>query len=105
LVYLLDVGPHEQAIIKQAVRMGNPIPDRIANAPKLEHGLEIYLQAFFDLDTERNRGNGICPIPWSSVSDYARAFEFDAEQTEDLHYFIRKLDQENMKRLANKTGS
>jgi hypothetical protein len=47
LAHLLELGPHEQAIAKQAMRAGQPLPDRIANAPELEVGLQLYLQAFF----------------------------------------------------------
>lgn len=34
------------------------------------------------------------PIPVTAVLDYARAYEFDEEQTCDLVYFIRKMDRE-----------
>jgi hypothetical protein len=103
-VYLLDMGPHEETIAKQALRMGNPIPDKIANAPELEIGLHLYLQAFLDLDSERSHTNGLTAIPWSSVARYAEAFGFDDEQTEDLHYLVRKLDSEHLKRLQAKYG-
>ncbi|WZB35695.1 tail chaperonin [Enterobacteria phage FtMidnight] len=84
------------------MRAGQALPDRIANAPELQIGLQLYLQAFFDLDSERSHSMGVTPIPWSSIATYARAFEFDEEQTEDLFYFIRKLDQEHTKKLAEK---
>jgi hypothetical protein len=98
----LELGPHEQAIARQAMRAGQPLPDRIANAPELEEGLQLYLQAFFDLDSERTHGMGLSPIPWSSMADYARTFDFDGEQTEDLFYFVRRLDSEHLKRLGEK---
>jgi hypothetical protein len=41
-------------------------------------------------------------IPWTCVQDYAKAFEFDEEQTEDLHFFIRRMDSEHLKRIATK---
>ena len=96
------MGPHEQTIAKQAVRAGQPLPSRIENAPELEIGLQLYLQAFFDLDSERSHGNGLVQIPWTSIAAYAQAFAFDEEQTEDLFYFIRKLDSEHLTRLSNK---
>ncbi|QBZ71727.1 hypothetical protein [Pseudomonas phage KP1] len=102
LLYLFELGPHEQTIAKQAMRAGQPLPDRIANAPELELGLHLYLQAFFDLDSERTHAVGLTPIPWTSISEYARVFEFDEEQTEDLFFFVRKLDSEHMKKLEAK---
>lgn len=99
---MLDLSPHESSIAKQAMRAGQPLPDRIANAPELENGLQLYLQAFFDLDSERSHVQGPTAIPWTAIADYAKCFEFDEEQTEDLFYFIRRLDGENLKRVANK---
>jgi len=96
---LLEQAPHEQAIAKQAMRFGHPLPERIANAPELQAGLQLYLQAFFDLDSERSE---LKPIPWSSMIDYAMAFDFDEEQTEDLVYIIRKVDSAHINRLAEK---
>lgn len=99
---MFEMGPHEQAIAKQAMRAGNPLPDRIANAPELISGLQLYLQAFYDLDSERSHAAGLTAIPWTSISNYAKAFELDEEQTEDLFFFVRKLDSEHLKRLAEK---
>jgi hypothetical protein len=102
---MLDMGHIEQSIAKQAMRSGQPLPDRIANAPELRTGLELYLQAFFDLDSERSHATSPTAISWSSVRNYAETFEFDEEQTENIHYFIREMDSENLKRIANKMKS
>lgn len=96
------MGPHEQTISKQAIRAGQPIPARIANAPELHIGLELFLNAFFDLDTERQAGFSVGPIPWSKIKEYAVAFEFDEDITEDLFYFVKQLDNAHMKRLESK---
>lgn len=96
------MGPIEQNIIKQAMRFGQPIPDRILNAPELQNGLYLYLQAFFELDSERSHAFGARPIPWSSIKDYAAAFNFDECQTDDLFYFIRQMDNEHLKKLQKK---
>lgn len=98
----MELGPHEQAIAKQAFRAGQPLPERIANAPELRMGLQLYIQAFFDLDSERSHTMGLVAIPWSSINAYAKAFEFDEEQTECLFFFIRRLDASHLKRLEAK---
>lgn len=95
---MLEMGPHEQTLARQSMQMGQPLPDRIANAPELRFGLQLYLQAFLNLDSERNEG----PIPWSAIRDYAQAFELDEEQTDDLFYFVRRLDSEQMRIRAAK---
>lgn len=96
------MGPIEQNIIKQAMRSGQPIPDRIVNAPELQNCLYLYLQAFFDLDCERSHAFGPSPIPWTSINDYANAFNFDQEQKDDLFYFIRQMDGKHLEKLRQK---
>lgn len=85
---MLEMGEHEKTLAMRAAQMGQPMPERIANAPELKLGLQLYLQAFLDLDSERGDG----AIPWSSIANYAKTFDFDEEQTTDLFYFTRKLD-------------
>ena len=43
MLYALDVGAFEQTLIRQATAAGQPIPDRVANAPRLQPGLELTL--------------------------------------------------------------
>lgn len=103
MAYLLEMGPIEQSIAKQAIRAGQPLPDRIANAPELRPHLQLYLSAFFDLDAERTHAFSPSAIPWSSMAEYAKAFEFDEELTDELFYFIRRMDSEHLKQLASKS--
>jgi hypothetical protein len=99
---MLDLGPIEQNLAKQAMRSGEPLPDRIANAPELTEGLQLYINAFFDLDNDRTHSFSLTPIPWSSVDRYGVAFKFDEDQYEDLHYFIRRMDRAHLERLRQK---
>lgn len=85
------------------MRRGQPVPDRIANAPELQIGLQLYLQAFFDLDSERSHGNGLTPIPWSSIKDYCVANELDDDQTEEMFYFVKRMDGAHLNRLEAKS--
>jgi len=94
--------PVEQNIVKQAIRFGEPIPERIANAPELKLGLELYLFAFFDLDAERTHAFSPTPIPWSSIKSYAEFYEFSFEQTEELFFYIREMDNAHLKKIAKK---
>lgn len=96
------MGTVEQHLARQALRARQELPDAIANAPRLYPGLEVYLHAFFDLDFERSHAMGATHIPFSSIVEYAIAFEFDEEMTEDLLYFIRQMDIEHVKRIAKK---
>ncbi len=98
------MGPIEQNIAKQALRAGAPLPERIANAPELKTGLQIYIQAFFDLDSERTHSLALTPIPWTAINAYANAYRFDEEQHEDLQFLIRKIDNAHLERLRKKSG-
>ena len=84
------MGSKEKFLIQQANRSGMPIPDRIANKPKLAWGLELYLNAFYELQFDRNDNEY---IPWSVIVNYASFNEFSKDQTESLIYFIRELDR------------
>jgi len=95
----MDLGESEQRIIKQAIRAGNPIPDRIANKPDLMIGLDLYLMAYFDLSTERPPSMTISPIPISKMKEYALYWNLEFEQTEDLIYLIRRMDVSNIERI------
>lgn len=78
---------------------GQPIPDFIKNKPELESGLAVYFQAYLDLDNERTHAFGPAGIPTTAMLAYAKAFKFTDEQTDDLVYFLRQMDTENLKRV------
>lgn len=96
------MGQIERNIARQSIRSGKPIPERIANAPELIDGLILYLDAFFDLDSERDSSLGASRIPWSKIKEYAVAYDFDFVQTEDLIHFIKRMDNAYLKRSEAK---
>lgn len=89
-------------VLKQVLKNRGPIPKAIAEAPQLRVGLELYYAAFMDLVGVRS-GFGDGPIPFSAISDWARAIELDQDQTEDLHYYISTLDAAYMEHVRKKT--
>lgn len=103
MLYVLELGSTERDIAKQALRSGMQIPDRIKNAPVLRFGLQFYLQAFFDLDSERSQGFGLGRIPWLAIKSYAVFYELDEEQSDCLIYFIRAMDSAHLKNVEAKT--
>lgn len=86
------------------MREGLPLPPKIANAPQLQMGLELYYDAFWELSTCRPTGWGLGPIPWHAMHEYAVAFGFDSEQRDWLFYLIRELDQAYLRHHAPKKG-
>lgn len=89
---MLEQGEVESKIIAQCMRENLPLPDRIANAPEIIPGLELYFVAFLDLSDSRTIGMGPGPIPWKVVQDYCREFGLDDDQTEEMHHHIKVMD-------------
>ena len=98
----MDLAPVERSIARQMVRDGRNVPDTMLNAPELRVGLQFYIEAFFDLDSERSHGESLSPIPWGKIKDYAQTYECDEEQTADLFYLVKQMDADHLKRLAAK---
>jgi len=96
------MGEKEGLILQQALRFGNKIPDRIANAPTLEPSLVFYYEAWQELSTDRQFGMGVGPIPFTSVLQYGNHYEI--EDLDDFLFFIRSLDAEYIK-YANKDNA
>lgn len=69
-----------------------PIPEAIQNAPELWPGLHPVYNAWVALDSCRNIGFGVGPIPWTAIEDYACRMGIDGDEKEDMHYLIRMLD-------------
>lgn len=79
-----------------------PLPTNIQNAPELIEGLQLYLQAFLDLDSERSHAFSLVRIPSSAIRKYAKEFEFDEDQTELLSYYVKEMDGAHLARLKTK---
>lgn len=99
MLYTVEQGKHEEAVIKQCMRENKPLPKKIQNAPELALGLYLYWGAFWDLDTCRPTGDGVVhPIPWYAIEHWAVVNELDQDQHESLHYIIRQLDNAFIKK-------
>lgn len=83
------------------MRDGLAVPKKIAEAPVLRMGLELYYGAFMDLATSRS-GFGDGPIPWSVINEYAKVYGFDEEQSEDLHFYLGRMDEAYMDFIRKK---
>lgn len=78
--------------MEQCLREGSPFPDKIANAPDLLQGLELYYLAFMELSDSRQMGMGLGPISWTTVHDYCEAYGLTEDQTEEMHHHIKEMD-------------
>jgi hypothetical protein len=80
-------------IRKQAERSGQPIPDRILNAPQLSVCLEFFFDSFWKLSSCRPSGMGPGPIPVTAILEYGRFHNCDNELMNDLIEYVMMLDQ------------
>jgi hypothetical protein len=94
LIYLHEYPPEvEKQLRAEAKRFREPLPERVKNKPELYWGNALFLNAWFELDTERNRSE-YQPITRSMCFQYAYDYDLDWEQTEDLWFYIDRMDRE-----------
>lgn len=71
-------------------------------------GLDLFLDAFFDLENDRPWMVGHAaiplPIPWRIIHEYALFHELTGDLYDDLLYFIGELDAAYIKHIHRKTG-
>lgn len=90
----MEQGPTEAVIIKAALAGGFPLPKRIANAPELSRGLELYLKAFYDLSSCRaGTYNSEGPVPWDAIYRWAQVNKLSEEQFSDMCFMISEMDE------------
>lgn len=72
-------------------------------------GLELFMEAFWELTTCRSLSMAEGPIPWTAIRSYCDELELWGEQRDDMFFHIRALDNEylkhrNAKRAPKKDG-
>jgi hypothetical protein len=65
-------------------------------------GLELYFHAFTELNTNRSTGWSAGPIPGWCIAEYSDRLELTDEESEDMFYHIRRMDEEFLKYSARK---
>lgn len=94
-MYSHEYPPELEARLRQEAKRfkDSPLPERVKNKPKLFLGNALFLNAWFELDTERERGK-FQPISRRMAFQYAEDYEFSEEQRDDLWFYINKMDRE-----------
>jgi hypothetical protein len=85
----------------QMRRDGIELPENIAKQPVLQGNLIGYLDAYYELDSERNHGFALARIPWSRIVAYGMHYGFDVEE---LVFFIRKMDDAHLDKMRKSKG-
>ncbi len=72
---------------------GKPIPEHIANPPKVRNSLELFYNAFWDLTTSRQTAeSGPNPIPWHVIKLWCDEFGLDEEDRYAMFRHVRAMD-------------
>ena len=100
--YQLIQGPSEKKIIEQCIRAGWSLPEKIANAPSILPGLELYYIGFIDLMSSRQVGMAPGPIWWTTIQEYCEKRQLDEDQTDTMHIHISALDALYLKQATKK---
>jgi hypothetical protein len=87
----------EAIIMQQALRLNAPLPDKIANMPDLNLGLDFYMEVYLDLCSDKDVGFGEGPIPWSSMDNYAKRYDIVGYEFERMVMILRSADGEILK--------
>lgn len=74
------------------VGRGQPAPAWTNDRPELLPGEEFYLNAFWDLNTERHVGMSLGHIPCSKIRAYGAAAGLDSDTMELFVAVIRVMD-------------
>lgn len=83
----------ERRIRAEAKRFREALPERMKNKPTLFFGLALFLNAWFDMDGERDRSK-MQRITRSMCFQYATDYDFDECQRDDLWFYISRMDVE-----------
>jgi hypothetical protein len=102
LLYDFNWGLVEQRLLKAAQRSGRSPPEPLLNKPVLDQGLRVYLDAFYDLNSERHHGMGYMRIPHSKIREYGVFYGYDEEQLYNLLLYIPRMDNAFIKVLQEK---
>jgi hypothetical protein len=95
-------------IIRESIRRKQPLPERIADAPRLRPGLDLFWEAFQALTSCRSV-SGFGPpsrIPWTAIDRYSERHghsydlalsmvEILGEMDEAYLYFVAKKMKED----------
>lgn len=87
-----------ETLAAQMERDGVEVPKQVSDQPKLASNLQCYVDAFYELDTERSHQFALVRIPWSSIVAYGDRYDFDVDE---LVFFMRKMDDAHIARLRS----
>lgn len=88
-----------EAIIRYHQQHDKSIPEEL-NPPAIPGGFESWLDAFWELGTDRSVSNGyVGPIPWASIQAYGEFLNLSADELILFKSVMRKMDSAFLKNI------
>lgn len=88
------MGKDEKTLLGLAQRQNMPIPEKIANAPELLPGLQMYLDCFNDLNHSRFNSSGfVGHIHYNVIDLWCNNNDVEGDQKLAVLHIISKMDQ------------
>lgn len=88
-----------------AHQAGEPIPDVIRDAPEPLPGLELYLDAYWEVQGDRPSGWSPGRIPWSTIVKFCEQHDLSGEQQDRMVYFFNRMDDAYLAYVAEQGKS
>jgi len=83
----------EEYSILSGLKKGRDLPDWFLEQPQVLRGEEFYIQAFWDLTSERAIGQGMLGrIPWSKAIEYALRNDVEPDMLDAFWRIIYGMD-------------
>jgi hypothetical protein len=97
------MGVMEKAVFQRHEATKERLPDRIANAPEVQLGLDLFWNGFANLTSCRGSAyNSEGPIPWVAMRDYCEDYDIRGEQRMDFYHLIAEMDKVFLDHKAKK---
>lgn len=89
-----------------AQKFGRKVDDNVlksinVDVKPLEQHLIFYMMAYKDLDRQRSHGFAPTRIPFIDIVTYARLYNLNIDEEDDLIYFVTNLDDHHIKQLSD----
>jgi hypothetical protein len=93
---MLNGGSVPDSVKKQMLKFTGKLPEKFRDRT-LRQDLLFFLNAFFDLETERPISFSVGYIPWSKIIEYSIFYKLDSRQRDRFIFLIREMDNEYVK--------
>jgi len=90
--------------VEEGLVKGREPPDWYLDQPELLRGDELFMRAYWVLDSERPSGFGLCRIPWSKTIAYGERIGLERDVCDMLWTVVSAMDFGYLGFMSKKSG-